>query len=66
MHLAVAAFACWSIVYYVGADLYLIDRNVLDVPQWGAILISMASIVLGWVIYDRAVQIADRARARTG
>ena len=41
-----------ALVYYVGADLYLIDRNVLDVPAWAAILISIASIVLGWVLYD--------------
>ena len=41
-----------ALIYYVGADLYLIDRNVLDVPVWAAILISIASIVLGWVFYD--------------
>jgi uncharacterized membrane protein len=41
-----------ALVYYVGADIYLIDRNVLDVPAWQAILISLGSIVLGWVLYD--------------
>ncbi|WP_163981078.1 urate hydroxylase PuuD, partial [Raoultella ornithinolytica] len=40
------------IVYYAGADLYLIDRNVLDVSTPVAILISLASIGLGWLIYD--------------
>ncbi|WP_374621358.1 urate hydroxylase PuuD [Devosia sp.] len=47
-----SGFSLLVVVYYVGADLYLIDRNVLDVPQWGAILISMASIGLGWLLYD--------------
>ncbi len=41
-----------ALVYYVGADIYLLDRNVLDVPAWQAILLSLGSIVLGWVLYD--------------
>ncbi|WP_332700669.1 urate hydroxylase PuuD [Devosia sp.] len=41
-----------AMIYYVGADLYLIDRNVLDVPVWAAIGLSIGSIVLGWVLYD--------------
>lgn len=41
-----------ALIYYVGADLYLIDRNVLDVPAWAAIGLSIGSIVLGWVLYD--------------
>ena len=44
--------ALLALLYYVGADLYLVDRNVLDVPGWGAILISMGSIVVGWLLYD--------------
>jgi uncharacterized membrane protein len=45
-------FAMLAVLYYAGAELYLIDRNVLDVPVWGAIAISMGSLALGWVIYD--------------
>ena len=41
-----------AIVYYAGAELFLIDRAVLDVSAPVAILISMASIGIGWVIYD--------------
>lgn len=47
-----SGFCLLVIVYYVGADLFLIDRHVLDLPQWGAIAISAGSIVLGWFIYD--------------
>lgn len=47
-----SGFMLLVLVYYVGADIYLIDRNVLDLPQWGGIALSVGSIVLGWVLYD--------------
>lgn len=47
-----SGFALLAIVYYAGADLYLIDRNVLDVSAPVAILISMASLGVGWLLYD--------------
>ena len=47
-----SGFALLAIVYYVGADLFLIDRNVLDVPASVAILISLASLAVGWLLYD--------------
>ena len=40
------------VVYYAGADLYLIDRNVLDVSQATAIAISIGSLAIGYLIYD--------------
>jgi uncharacterized membrane protein len=45
-------FALLCVVYYAGADLFLIDRNVLDVSAPVAIGISLASIALGWILYD--------------
>jgi uncharacterized membrane protein len=47
-----SGFALLCLVYYGGAELYLIDRQVLDVSVPVAVGISLASIVLGWVIYD--------------
>lgn len=47
-----SGFCLLVIVYYVGADLYLIDRNVWDAPQWAAIAVSIASILIGWLAYD--------------
>ncbi|MBB4653124.1 putative membrane protein [Aminobacter niigataensis] len=47
-----SGFALLWIVYYGGAELFLIDRNVLDVSAPVAIAISLASIGLGWVVYD--------------
>ena len=47
-----SGFTLLVLVYYFSADLYLIDRTVLDLPQWGAIALSVGSIVLGWLLYD--------------
>ncbi|MGI9353164.1 MAG: urate hydroxylase PuuD [Rhizobiaceae bacterium] len=41
-----------SLIYYAGAELYLVDPNVLDVSPGTAIAISLLSIGLGWVMYD--------------
>ena len=48
-----SGFAMLAIVYYAGADLFLIDRNVLDVSAPVAIGISIASLALGWILYDQ-------------
>ncbi len=48
-----SGFALLCIVYYAGADLFLIDRNVLDVSPTVAIGISLASLALGWLFYDQ-------------
>ncbi len=47
-----SGFCLLAVVYYAGADLYLIDRNVFDLPQWGAIGLSLGSILVGWLVYD--------------
>lgn len=48
----VSGFAMLALVYYGGADLFLIDRHVLDISQPVAILISAASLSIGWIFYD--------------
>ena len=45
-------FAMLCVVYYAGADLYLIDRNVLDIEAPTAISISVGSLAVGWLVYD--------------
>ena len=42
-----------AIIYYAGADIFLIDPTVADLTSGQAILISIVSIGVGWVIYDR-------------
>jgi uncharacterized membrane protein len=48
-----SGFALLVLVYYFGAELYLIDPAVLDLPPWGGVLISLAGLALGWLVYDR-------------
>lgn len=45
-------FAMLVIVYYAGADLFLINRTVFAIDAPVAIAISLASLALGWVLYD--------------
>lgn len=45
--------ALLMIVYWVGGELYLIDPAKADLALWQGILISAASLTLGWIIYDR-------------
>jgi uncharacterized membrane protein len=41
-----------AIVYWWGANAYLIDRSVMDLSPAAAIAISAGSLVAGWFIYD--------------
>jgi uncharacterized membrane protein len=45
-------FAMLAVVYYLGAEFYLVDPNVLDIPVWQAVLLSMASLAFGWIAYN--------------
>jgi uncharacterized membrane protein len=47
-----SGFALLLMVYYGGADLYLVDPTVLDVSPIVAILISLGSLGFGWIAYD--------------
>ncbi|MCX8996647.1 urate hydroxylase PuuD [Rhizobiaceae bacterium BDR2-2] len=44
--------ALLAIVYYAGADLFLIDTDVMELAGWQAILISIVSLTIGWIAYD--------------
>ncbi|TCM85016.1 urate hydroxylase PuuD [Rhodovulum steppense] len=48
----ISGFALLAVVYWVGAELYLIDYTKMDLTQWQAIAISAGSLALGWVLYD--------------
>lgn len=47
-----SGFALLAVIYYLGADLFLIDRAKMDLSQFEAIGISLAFLVGGWVFYD--------------
>ena len=41
-----------GLVYYWGAEVYLIDRSVADLGQGAAIAIGLAFLAAGWLVYD--------------
>ncbi len=46
-----------AIIYWYGANAYLIDRSVADLPVTAAIAISAGSLVVGWIVYDTLCKI---------
>jgi len=44
--------ALLAVVYWAGAELYLIDVQKVDLAVWQAILISAGSLTIGWLVYD--------------
>jgi uncharacterized membrane protein len=49
-----SGFALLCIVYYTDARLRLIDPEVADLDPWQAIVISIALLVVAWLVYDLA------------
>ena len=49
-----AGFVLLVLVYYLGSG--LIDPDVLDISQSAGVAIGLASIALGWLIYDALVR----------
>lgn len=46
-----SGFAMLVLVYYLGADLYLIDPTVMELQTWQAVAISVGSLAFGWLAY---------------
>ena len=44
--------ALLMIVYWVGGELYLLDPTKAELALWQGILISAATIAVGWILYD--------------
>ena len=47
-----SGFLMLVLVYYMGANIYLVDPEVADLQIWQAILISLGSLAFGWLAYD--------------
>lgn len=47
-----SGFALLIIVYYLGAELYLIDKSVLDLSAPMAALIAFGSLLVAWLFYE--------------
>jgi len=47
-----SGFALLVVVYYLGAELFLIDRAVLDLSPRAAIAVSVGSLIVAWLVYE--------------
>lgn len=61
-------FALLIAIYYLKADIYLIDRSVMDLSAGAAIGISLGLLLLGWFGYDLLCRsgLGDRGIALVG
>jgi uncharacterized membrane protein len=48
----ISGAALFVLIYYLGAELYLIDYEKIEMSPTSAILISIFGIIFGWVSYD--------------
>ncbi|MEF3048562.1 urate hydroxylase PuuD [Pseudotabrizicola sp. L79] len=46
-----SGFAMLVLVYYLGAEMFLIDPNVMELQVWQAVAISIGSLAFGWLAY---------------
>ncbi|MFQ5784146.1 MAG: urate hydroxylase PuuD [Alphaproteobacteria bacterium] len=51
-----------AIVYYLGADVYLLDRGVSDIGAGAAIVLGLATLAASWVVYDLVWRAPPAAR----
>jgi uncharacterized membrane protein len=56
-----SGFAMLILVYYLGAEMFLIDPAVADLAVWQAVAISLASLAFGWVAYDTLCKVFVKA-----
>jgi len=61
----VSGFALLALIYYAGAELYLIDMIKYDFEKYEAILISIFGIIFGWLVYDITCRISLKTNVYT-
>jgi uncharacterized membrane protein len=49
-----SGFALMVVVYYLDAELFLVDKSVLELTPLQAGLFSLGSLVLAWLLYEAA------------
>ena len=49
----ISGFVLLVLVYYLGAEFYLIDPGVMDLTTVQAVGISLASLIFGWLVYTQ-------------
>jgi uncharacterized membrane protein len=61
-------FALLIVLYYVNADVYLVDKSVADISGDEAVGISLFILIIGWIVYDMLCKskMDDRGKAFFG
>src|SRR6202043_2012962 len=49
-----SGFALMVVVYYLDAELFLVDKSILDLTPLQAGLFSLCSLILAWLLYEGA------------
>jgi uncharacterized membrane protein len=60
----ISGFLLLAIIYYYGANLYLIDKSKMALTSWQAIAASLGILAGGWIIYDLLCRSALRHRPK--
>ncbi|WP_296222956.1 urate hydroxylase PuuD [Ralstonia sp. UBA689] len=47
-----SGFALLTVVYLFNANVYMIDRSVFDMTAATAVILALAFLVVGWLVYD--------------
>jgi uncharacterized membrane protein len=47
-----SGFALLVVVYYLGAELYLVDKSAWAMPGWAAALLSFGGLAIAWLGYE--------------
>jgi len=48
----ISGFLLLALIFYVGADVNLIDAGRMALSRWQAIALSLGTLVAGWLVYD--------------
>jgi len=48
----ISGFFLLGVAYYFGGGVLLVDRATSTLPAWSAILLSLATLAGGWLLYD--------------
>lgn len=49
----ITGFSLLALIYYLGADVYLVDPSVADLSTGAAIAIGVGTLLGAWLVYDR-------------
>ncbi|MBM2823428.1 MAG: hypothetical protein HW413_2174 [Thermoleophilia bacterium] len=59
-----SGFGLMILLYYLDADIRLVDPAIADLTAWQAVALSIAGIVLAWLVYDLLCRtIGERSQA---